>query len=258
MPRAAVPVTLDDEGDGPAGVGRRLRDCARRRRARRIVGEELRRGGRVAVQELDLRGRVALGVDRVAERRVRDVRVAEEGRDLRAREDGSSDRVVPDPDSPPDPALGSRDENVAANGEARDKALVPPVLAYGERARDIRSVERHPHVVRRGVSELDPDEGVASGDQVGSVRKHGDRADLRDRSLLRRSLAPHGERRSSDKRGQEARASRQQPQFHVSSFGGTRRRLRSPSPAGLTAPVTGAISDYLILLNRLCTAERVR
>ena len=79
-PRSVV-VVLDERGRG---------------RVRRVVGDELVR--RVAIEVVDLRRRVALRVDRRAERRVRRVRVAGVGRDLRAGEHRAADRMVGDRD----------------------------------------------------------------------------------------------------------------------------------------------------------------
>ena len=117
---------LDDERDGPAGVGGRGLDV--RGRVGRVVGDEL--VGRVAVEQLDPRRRVALGVERRAERRVGGVRVAGVGRDLRAGEDRAADRVVGDRDPLAAAVGGAHGQRVGAELEAGDEALVAAVRAH--------------------------------------------------------------------------------------------------------------------------------
>ena len=109
---------LDDERHRLPGVCGRLGDQRCRRRTGGVVRDELRRRGGVPIEELHLGRRVALRIDRGAERRVRHVRIAEERCDLRAGEDRSPDRVVADRDLSAD-----HDSSASAGRRATEHVL---------------------------------------------------------------------------------------------------------------------------------------
>ena len=109
----------DERHDLPA-VGRHGLDVRRRRRACRVVRDEL--VARVAIEELDLRRRIALRIRRVAQRRRRRVRVAVVRRHLRAGEHRPADRMVRDRDLAPAAVGAACGEDVLAVLQARDEA----------------------------------------------------------------------------------------------------------------------------------------
>ena len=164
----------DERHDLPA-VGRHRLDVRRRRRADRVVRDEL--VARVAVEELDLRRRIALPIRRVAQRRRRRVRVAVVRRHLRAGEDRTADRMVRDGDLAPATVVAACGEGVLAVLQARDEARETAVGSRCERARDVAAVQDDAHA--RGIGsrgECDGDECVAARDQVRSIRQDVDRA----------------------------------------------------------------------------------
>jgi hypothetical protein len=184
---------LDDERHGAAGVGgRQLRV---RRWVGRVVGDEL--AGRIAIQPLDLRGSVALRVERGAERRVGGVRVAGVRRDLRTGEDRPTDRVVGDRDALARAVGASDRERAGAELQATEKSFEAAVRTDRERARDVDTVHVHAHA--GGVTQASRDERIAARDQIGSVRddferlnraRGGDAAARQERADERRPQQP--------------------------------------------------------------------
>ena len=122
----------DDEGDGLAGLGRGLRDVARRLVGVVLVQLPVERGlVLVAVGG----GLVALGVRRAVG--------ADPRLDLRAGEDGAAVGVVGDRDAG-GVGAGGGDELVGADVEPGDQALEASVGPDGERAGDVAAVLGHP------------------------------------------------------------------------------------------------------------------
>ena len=184
---------LDDERH----AGRRGLDRAGRGWIGGVVGDEL--AGRVAVQELDLRRRVALCVERRAQRRRRDVRVAGVRRDLWAGEHRAADRVVGDHD-PLAGAVGGADrQRIGAERQAGHEALEAAVGTDGERGGDIGAVDVDAQ--RRGVGPVGQprgDERVAAGDQIRAVGDDLQRAHAGGGERVRAATAQHARRHGAD------------------------------------------------------------
>ena len=169
---------LHDERNGLALVGRRLLNELRRRRVRRVVHDELGRAREVAVEELDLRRRIALRVGRRAERGVRLVLGPAEPRlDLRPGEDRPADRVILDL------RATARRRSLASRGGGCSPSTRPVTspsnLPLSRTANELvmfAPFELDPSRLRVCL-QIDGHQCVAARDQVGAVRQDIDLAD---------------------------------------------------------------------------------
>jgi hypothetical protein len=155
-------------------IGRRHGDVGGRRRAGRVVGQEL--VAEAAVHVSVGGRRIALVVQCRTERRIGG-RLAGPRLNLRPGEDRPALGMVGDFEPRPWPVAHACDQLVAALGESVDQPEQSPIAADRERRRDVDAVEQYGKIASAClclVRQHDLDQRVAVGHEVGPIGQHTD------------------------------------------------------------------------------------